>query len=339
MSLSAEPLALPLKTPWRIAHGTSKSRTNALVRLDGGLGEGALPPYSPYRVEDVQAYVEALDADALLTAGSLNEALDALPPGPPPARTALDLALHDRWGQALGHPLYRLWGLNPLGAPISSVALSIPEDEADLRAALQRFDGFPLFKLKVGTGDLARDEAIVRMAHAATSAQLCIDANAAWSVDDAATILPRLAGYDLLFIEQPLPKANAASWHALRRRLPNGMPPLIADESVQTADDVLALAGAADGVNLKLVKHGGLRNTRRLIELARAVDLQVMIGCMIESSVALTAAAHLAPLADYLDLDGMLHLTADPFEGVRLDRGQLVLPDRPGLGCVERWHV
>jgi L-alanine-DL-glutamate epimerase-like enolase superfamily enzyme len=335
MSLSVEPLLLHLKTPFRIAHGTSTTRQNVLVRLGDGVGEGALPPYYPYDFADVRAYLEALDADSLLADPFvLEDALDHLPPGPAPALAAIDIALHDHWAKQLGYPLYQLWGLNPARAPVSSVTLSIPDDEEHLRRQIQDFADFPILKLKLGAGDIAKDEAIVRAARRVTDAQICVDANGAWSVEEAAVIIPRLAGYNVQFVEQPLGVDPHEDWLRLRERLPADAPPLFADESIQTASDILALRGAIDGVNLKLTKAGGLRGTRRLLTLARSLGLQVMLGCMIESSVALTAAAHLAPLVDYADLDGYLLLAHDPFRGVTMDRGRIQLPTSPGLGCI-----
>ncbi|MFQ5568517.1 MAG: mandelate racemase/muconate lactonizing enzyme family protein [Rhodothermales bacterium] len=338
MEFSFSSLELTLNTPFRIAHGTSTTRTNVLLRFGDGVGEGALPPYYPWRFDEVRAYLEAIDPDRLLGKDplALEDALDRLPPGPAPAHSAIDLALHDHWGKQLGLPLYCLWGLSPTQAPPTSITLSIPEQLDDLPHTIQAFDGFPILKLKLGTGSLERDEAIVRTAREVTDAQLCVDANSAWSIEDAARIIPRLARYDLLFIEQPLPPDTHDAWRQLRRRLPDKVPPLIADESIQTAADVLALADIVDGINLKLTKAGGLRATRRLMSLARALNLKVMLGCMIESSVALTAAAHLAPLADFADLDSYLHLADDPFDGVTVEQGRLVLPDRPGLGIVDR---
>lgn len=338
MHYSVEPLELRLKSPFRIAHGTSTTRTNVLVRLGDGVGEGALPPYYPYTFADVKAYLESLDPDALIGDDplALEDALDQLPPGPAPARAAIDIALHDHWGRQFNQPLYRLWGLNPARAPLSTITLPIPENLDALPAQIQALAAFPILKLKLGTGDPARDEAIVRIARQSTGAPLCVDANSAWSLDEAARIIPRLAAYDLLFVEQPLPQNDPDDWLRLRRRLPENKPPLIADESIQSARDMLALAGAIDGVNLKLAKAGGLRETRRTIMLARTLGLRVMLGCMIESSVALTAAAHLAPLVDFADLDGYLHLANDPFTGMTMEQGRIGVPDRPGLGVVER---
>jgi L-alanine-DL-glutamate epimerase-like enolase superfamily enzyme len=338
MKISVEPITLHLKTPFRIAHGTSTARHNVLVYAGEGVGEGAIPPYYTHTQADVVAYLESLDLDALLGEDVLapEHALDRLPPGPAPARCALDIALHDHWAKQLGQPLYRLWGLNPTHAPLSTFTLSIPEDLEELLARVQAAEGFPLLKLKLGTGSLDSDEAIVRLVRQETDARLCVDANCAWSVEAAAHIIPRLAAYDLLFVEQPIPATDVTDWHRLRRLLSGDLPPLVADESVQQASDILALAGGADGINIKLSKAGGLREARRMVTLAQTVGMGVMLGCMVESSVGITAAAHLAPLVDWADLDGNLNLLNDPYVGTRMVAGKLPLPPGPGLGVRRR---
>lgn len=338
MQLTVEPITLHLRTPFRIAHGTSTTRQNVLVHLADSVGEGAPVPYYGYSQAEAVAYLQSLDPHALLGDDplALEESLDRLPPGPAPARAAIDIALHDHWARQLGQPLYRLWGLNPLHAPLSCFTLSITRDEDELRRRVQAAEGFPILKLKLGTGDLGADEAIVRLVRQETDAQLGIDANSAWSVSEAASIIPRLADYRLLFIEQPIPRGDIEDWHRLRRRLPHDLPPLLADESVRLPADILALAGAADGINIKLTKAGGLREARRMIALARTLDMQVMLGCMIESSVGITAAAHLAPLADFADLDSTLHLASDPYVGVKVEGGRLYLSQASGLGVVRR---
>lgn len=340
-ALTVEPITLKLKTPFRIAHGTSTARHNVLVHLGDGVGEGSVMPYYAHTQADVVAYLQSLDAEVLLGSDplGLEDALDRLPPGPAPARAAIDIALHDHWARQLSHPLYRLWGLTPSRAPLSSLTLSITEDEAELRRRVQAAAGFPILKLKLGTGNLEIDEAIVHQVRQETDARLCVDANSAWPVDQAAYLIPRLAEYDLLFIEQPIPATKVEDWHRLRRLLPNDLPPLIADESVQQAQDIQALVGAADGINIKLAKAGGLREARRMIALARSVGMQVMLGCTIESSVGITAAAHLAPLVDFADLDGNLDLANDPYIGVKLEKGRLHLPPGPGLGVKRRYPV
>jgi L-alanine-DL-glutamate epimerase-like enolase superfamily enzyme len=336
--LIVEPITLKLKTPFRIAHGTSVARDSVLVHLGDSVGEGPIMPYSGYTQAEVVAYLQNLDLDMLLDEAplALADALDRLPPGPAPARSAIDIALHDFWARQLGHPLYRLWGLNPARIPLSSITISIPEDEAELRQQAQAVADFPIIKLKLGTGNLKTDETIVRVVREETPARLCVDANSAWSVEEAARIIPRLAVYDPLFIEQPVHQDDVEDWHRLRALLPNNGPPLIADESVQQASDIPALLGAADGINVKLAKAGGLQAARRMITLARTLGLQVMLGCANESSVGITAAAHLAPLVDFADLDGNLNVANDPYLGVRMEQGKLRLLQRPGLGVTRK---
>ena len=338
ITLSANPLPLRLHTPFRIAHGTSAERTNVLVRLGDGVGEGALPPYYPTTLGEALAYLRSPDVERWRGTTDVlapEHLLDRLPPGPAPAKAALDLALHDHWARSLGLPLYRLWGLDMGQAPPSSLTLSIPESEAELRADVRRHADLPVLKLKLGTGDVARDEAFVRIAREATGpdVRLGVDANGAWSVEEAADIIPRLTAYDLLYVEQPIAATDVQAWHRLHEALRTSeAPPLIADESVQGAASVFPLAGAADGINIKLTKAGGLREARRMVAVARALGMRVLLGCMVESAAGVTAAAHLAPLADFVDLDGHLDVRDDPFEGVRWERGRLALPDRPGLG-------
>lgn len=338
MQITAEAIRLELKTPFVIAHGTSTTRENVLVHLGTSVGEAALTPYYPTRPPDVLEYVQrpevadAMDRDIEF----LEDILEALPPGPPPAKAALDMALHDHWGKRLRQPLYRLWGLNPARAPISSITIGITQDEQEFRDKLRAVRNAPLIKLKLGSGNLLLDEALVRVAREESEAMLCVDANAGWTAEEALAIIPKIAGYRLLFVEQPVGHSDYEGWRTLKAGLPPEMPPLIADESVHSPFDVLQLYNAADGINIKLAKCGGLRKARRMIGLARSLKMKVMLGCMVESSVALSAAAHLAPLVDYADLDGNLDVTNDPFIGARWDDGLVIPPDRPGLGVLRR---
>ncbi len=337
MRISAEPIELHLRTPFRIAHGASTIRNNVLVHVDDGVGVAAVVPYYPAQVPDVVAYIDSPAVRAAFEEDLdyLEEALDRMPEGPAPARAALDMALHDLWAQRLGYPLYRLWGVNPVRAPLSTYTLGMA-DPNEFQQNLAEVSHYPILKIKLGTGSLAQDEALVRMAAESSPAKLCADANAAWSVEEALQIIPRLAQYNLLLIEQPLAQHNIDGWHELAKKLPDGMPPLIADESIHHSGDILRLAGAADGINIKLAKCGGLREARRMIALARSLGMTVMLGCMIESSVGITAAAHLAPLVDFADLDGNLTVMNDPYEGARWENGRVHLPDRPGLGVRRR---
>lgn len=333
---SVSPLPLPLRHAFRIAHGTSTQRTNALLEVGEGVGEAALPPYYPTTLDDVEGYIKALEPaleDIQVQAyPAVASFLKGLPEGPTPARAAVDMALHDILGKRLGVPLYVVLGIDPGTMPVSSYALPIPESRDDLMSMLSDVKDFPFLKLKIGSGDEAWDEDIVRITRSVFDGTLCVDVNARWPIPTAVDLIGRLSDCGLAFIEQPIPSKDIDDWHLLRRLVPGCTTPLIADESVQGKEDVIALAGAADGINIKLAKCGGILAARELITLARSLDMTVMIGCMIESSVAMTAAGHLGPLADFLDLDGPMHLANDPFEGLRFNKGIITLPDRPGLG-------
>ncbi len=250
-------------------------------------------------------------------------------PRSPAARAAIDIALHDVWGKRLGQPLYRLLGLNPQRAPETSFTIAI--DEPEWMAQRARESGMPIIKIKLGGGD---DEAIVRAIRAATAARLRVDANAGWTREQAAALIPRLAQYDVEFVEQPLPAGDVEGLRWLRARNPGA--PIFVDESVKTARDVAAHAGAVDGVVIKLMKSGGIREALRAIAVARALDMRVMMGCMVETSIGVTAAAHIAPLCDYADLDGPLLIANDPYAGLRYESARLALPDAPGLGVALR---
>jgi L-alanine-DL-glutamate epimerase-like enolase superfamily enzyme len=238
---------------------------------------------------------------------------------------AIDVALHDLAGQRLGIPLYQFFGLNPARVPETSFTIGI--DKPEVMAARARESGLPILKIKVGTGD--EDVARIRAIRSATQARLRLDANAGWTREQAAELVPQLAEYDVEFIEQPLARED---WEGLRWLKSRVNVPIFADESAQTERDLPKLAGAIDGVVIKLMKAGGLRGALRTIAVARALDLKIMLSCMVESSVGVTAAAHIAPLADYCDLDGPLLIANDPFVGLRYDGAKIILPDAPGLG-------
>lgn len=339
MTIVGQRMSLVLRTPFKISYGATTVRENVLVRLDDGthtaLGEAAVVPYYHETAERVLAYladpqvIEAVGGDALL----LEDMLNTLPLGESSAaRAGVDIALHDLWGKTLGQPLYRLWGLNPARCPASSFTVSIPDDEAQYRERLRGLRDYAVLKLKLGSGSWETDLGLVQTARREYGGQLCVDANNAWSPDDALKIIPQLGELGVMFVEQPVARADYNGWRTLRARLPVDSPPLIADESVQGVESIFPLAGLVDGINIKLAKCGGLRPARRLIALARSFGMKVMIGCMVESSIAVTAAAHLAPLADYADLDANLLIANDPYRGVQMVAGQLTLPDGPGLG-------
>jgi len=325
MTLSYEPLTLNLRTPFRIAHGVSEQRHNVAVHTGDGLGEAAAVAYYGETQPKIMAYLAAVADRIGDDPFALEDTLNALPPGSQAARAAIDLALHDRWGKTLGQPLYRLFGLTPDRLPLTSFTIAM--DEPEVMAERAKASGLPIIKIKLGGAD---DEAMVRAIRSATTAKLRVDANAGWTREQAAELIPRLAQYDLEFVEQPLPVGDIEGLRWLRS-LKLGAP-IFADEPIKTARDVVVHAGAIDGVVIKLMKTGGLREALRAIAVARAHDLQIMISCMVESSIGVTAAAHIASLCDYADLDGPLLIANDPYHGVRYDGARLIVPDAPGLG-------
>ncbi len=330
MRITTEPFDLHLRTTFTIATSSTNVRHNLLVRVDEGLGEAPIVPHyheTPQGVMDYIAQVAPLLGDDPF---QLEDILARLRPahtgGPTSAAgyAAIDVALHDLIGKRMGVPLYKLFGLNPARVPETSFTIAI--DQPEVMAARAQESGLPILKVKVGAGD---DVASVRAIRGATSARLRLDANEGWTREQAATLIPQLAECDIEFIEQPLVRED---WEGLRWLKARVSVPIFADESAQTERDLPKLAGAIDGVVVKLMKTGGLRGALKTIAVARALDLKVMLSCMVESSVGVTAAAHIAPLADYVDLDGPLLIANDPFVGLRYEGARIFLPDAPGLG-------
>jgi len=334
MQLKCEPISLVLETPFRIAHGTSYTRENVLVRISDGEHEGygeAAPVRQHHETQaEVLDYLAAvsLPDDPFL----LEDILSGLPPGPRSARAAIDIALHDLVGKKLGFPLYRLFGLNPTRAPQTSYTIGIGAPDEVQERARAVAGRFSILKIKPGR-DLAASIEPARAIRAVSDARLVADANCAWTVEQARRIIPLLADLGLEWIEQPLPEEDLDGLRRVRQASPL---PIFADEPVRAACDIPRLVGCVDGVSIKVMKAGGLREAYRAIAVARAHGFQVMLSCMVETSVGITAAAHLAPLVDWADLDGNLTVTNDPFLGVRVDGGRLVLPAGPGLGVSPR---
>jgi len=327
LKLGCEPITLDLRTTFRIAHGASDQRYNVIVHLEEGLGEAAAVSYHGESQEGIMAYLAGI-ADLIAQRDDPNlieETLSRLPTGSQAARAGVDLALHDLWGKRLGQPLYRLLGLNPNAIPETSFTIAIDTPEAVAQRAAE--SGWPILKIKLGGPD---DLACVAAIRQATSARLRVDANAGWDRAQAAALIPRLVEFGIELVEQPLPKGDIDGLRWLRSQ--NYGVPILADESIKTARDVALHAGSVDGVVIKLMKTGGIREALRAIHTARALDMQVMIGCMVETSLGVTAAAHLACLCDYVDLDGPLLIRNDPFQGIQYSGAYIQLNDRPGLG-------
>ncbi len=229
-------------------------------------------------------------------------------------------------GQALNVPLYRYFGLNPANTPITTFSIGIDTPEIT-RQKVREAEAYPVLKIKVG---LKSDEETVAAVRSVTNKPLRVDANEGWRDKETALRKIRwLESQGVEMVEQPMPAAMIEETRWLRSRV---NVPLFADEVCLRSGDIPKLAEAYDGVNIKLDKSGGVLEAWRMIQIARAVGLKTMLGCMISSSVSVTAAAHLSPLVDYADLDGNLLIENDPYIGVRVEKGKLVLPSGPGLG-------
>jgi L-alanine-DL-glutamate epimerase-like enolase superfamily enzyme len=329
MNLTWEPITLDLKTTFRIAHGASEQRHNVLVYLGEGIGEAAGVPYlgesQTVILDYLNSVVEHFKDDSI----EIEKSLEALPLGSSSGRAALDIALHDLWGKRQGIPLYQLLGIRLEQTP--STSLTIAMDHPEKMAQKAKRSGWPIIKIKLGSAD---DEAIVRSIREETDAAIRVDANASWTREQADRLIPRLAEYGLELVEQPLIVGDIEGLRWLRDRNPGVK--IFADESIRSPQNVIDHAGAVDGVVIKLMKSGGIRSAMQMIEIARSFDMQIMLSCMVESSVGVTAAAHLASLCEYIDLDGPLLIRNDPYQGVLYRGAKLVLPEGPGLGVVRR---
>ena len=323
------PIELHLRTPFRLSRGSSTTRRNVVLELaaEGEIGRGEAAPIARYD-EDATSAAAALESMVarLEDAHAYGETGVRLAvPGQRAAQAAFDAALHDLAGKRLGVPMRELLGLmrRPLPPTSWTIGLDpIPEALAKLAEA----SAFDVIKLKMGAdGDME----LLRAIRDSTKQALRVDANEGWTYDGALARLPELAKLGVEFVEQPLPAAQLDAIRELRRQSPL---PFVADESVHDARDIPQLAGAFDGVNLKLAKCGGIAPARQLISTARAHGMKILVGCMIESSLGIAAALAVAPLADWLDLDGHLLVSDDPFTGIGFRDGRLVPSERPGLG-------
>ena len=337
LHMEAEFLELRTKHPFIIARGGRSDYRTIWVRLrddDGNEGWGEAAPSKFYgeTAESVLAalnvYVAGMPADpfdleeterAWASTLRINAA----------ARSALSAALHDLVGKRLGIPVYRLWGLDPAKAPKSTFTIGLDTPER-IRLKVAEAAEYPILKVKLGTED---DVEILRTIRDITDKEIRVDANCGWTVKRAIAMLPVLQEFGITVLEQPLPPHEIGGLAEITRR---ATIPVIADESCRTVEDIPPLVGAVDGINIKLAKCGSLREALRMIAVARAHGMMVMVGCMIESSLGITAAAHFTPLVDIVDLDGAALLSQDPFTGARIDGGQVTLPDGPGLGVRTR---
>ena len=336
MKLSHQTIELKPTHPFVIARGGYAHHRNVIVRVtdeDGleGFGEAAPNRYYGESVATVVAalgqfkpIVERAHPMALeSTEADLNRALR----GNASAKSAVSSALHDLVGKRLGLPVHRIWGLEPASTAQSSFTIAIAES-SELEKRVDEAREYPILKIKLGTD---RDMEIVRIVrNAAPEKRLRVDANAAWTPKQAVKMSDFLADQGVEMIEQPVAANDIEGLRFVRKR---SRLPVFADESCLVATDIAKLAGAVDGVNIKLAKCGSLREALRMVHTARALDMQVMAGCMIESSLGISAIAQIAPLLDFADFDGAALLSSDPFRGASIAGGVIRLSDGPGLGA------
>jgi L-alanine-DL-glutamate epimerase-like enolase superfamily enzyme len=333
LSLSTSILELPLVHPFTIARGSEVSARTVLFRLSWngleGLGETA--PIARYNesAETVTAFFEKQPPrgdDPYLLDDLLSDDI------PPAARCGLDVALHDMIGKDCGQPLYRLLGLNPEETPLTSFTIGIGDPETTLRKVAE-LGTHPVMKVKLGAGSRASQIETIESIRSKYSGTIRIDANEGWSAEEAVDFLRELERFGIEFCEQPIPAGHPEQLRYVRE---HSAIPIVTDEDSRTAQDLPALIGCVDGINVKLVKTGGIRGALKMIHTARALKFKIMIGCMVESQILATAAAQLSPLADWADIDGPFLTKDDPFAGITYDRGKIVLPDGPGLGVREK---
>jgi L-alanine-DL-glutamate epimerase-like enolase superfamily enzyme len=339
LRLTHEILELETAHPFGIARGTQSTYRVVWVRLtdgDGDEGWGEASPSSFYG-ETADTVVAALGRLAPLLADADPFDLETIErtlwnslKGNAAARCAISAALHDLVGKKLGVPVWKLWGLDPAKAPLSSFTIGIDAPEVIIQKVIEA-DPYPILKIKVGSDD---DEAILQAVRTgAPDKPIRVDANCGWTAKQAIAALPMLMDYGVELIEQPLPPDDLEGLALVRSA---SELPIIADESCRTAADIPRLAGVVDGINIKLAKCGSLREALRMIAVARAHHLMVMVGCMIETSIGISAAAHFTPLLDIVDLDGAALLKRDPFTGASIAGGKVTLPTAPGLGVKRR---
>jgi len=323
---------LTLRETFQIARGAADEETVVVAELerDGivAYGEGAPVDYwgeTPEQIaEAIEADGPALVGDDLFAGAAIAARLRAWD-GPQGAKMALDGVVHDWLGKRLGQPLYRVLGTDRVTPPTSyTIGIDTVGGTAD---KVRRHPGYAVYKIKVGgPGDLER----LRAVRAETAARLRIDGNEGWDLETAKALTPELIALGVEFVEQPFPAADIESFVEYRQ-LPERLPVLI-DEGCKDLGSIPAIAMYADGIVIKLAKSGGIHEALRMIHAARALDLEVMLGCMIESELGISAAAQLGSLVDYIDLDGHLLISNAPFTGLGLEDGRLVLSDAPGLG-------
>ena len=334
MKLSWFPYELELQHTFTVASYSRNSTPGVQVRIDydglTGYGEASMPPYLGQTVQSVTSFLEKVDLGQFPDPLQMEDILtyvDSLSPGDTAAKAAVDIALHDLVGKIIGQPWYRIWGYDPAKAPSTTFTIGIDTPDVVREKTLECADKFNILKVKVG---LDNDEEMIRTIRQVTNLPLAVDANQGWT--DRSKALDEifwLHENGVVMVEQPMSVdcLDDIAWITERSPVP-----IFADESVQRVGDIPRLAGAFSGINIKLMKCTGMREAHKMVDVTRALGLKVMLGCMTETSCAVSAAAQLSPAVDFADLDGNLLISNDLFKGVEVVSGRLTLPDLPGIG-------
>ncbi len=321
-----------LKQTIRISHGATDDKEIVIANLDCGIGDAS--PVNNYResTTTIGDYIDKAAAvigdDPFKLEDTLNQ-LEHLAAYNFSAKAAIDIALHDLIGKRLGIPVHKMLGIAPRDNIATSYTISI-NDPDSVKKQVRDNPGYKVYKVKVG---VPNDIEMVAAVRDSTDAVIRVDANGGWSLKEAVQKIKLLQKYNVEFVEQPLHWKDFEGFKVLRRK---SELPIFADEGVMRAEDIAQYYGLVDGINIKLMKSGGIREAFKMISVARALQMKIMIGCMVETSVGISAAAQLAPLVDYVDLDGNLLLTDDPYDGIKAVNGYLKYNNKPGIGVDEK---
>ena len=336
LQLQFEPYELQLKHVFTVAAGSRKTTPVMLTTITWngttGFGEASMPPYLGESHQTATQFLSRVDLSGFSNPFLMEDILayvDQLAPGNYAAKASVDIALHDLVGKLMNQPWHRIWGLNPKSIPDTSFTIGIDKPETVIEKTREA-SAYRILKVKLGGGN---DKEMIRSVRSVTSVPLGVDVNQGWKDRrEALEMIHFLKEQNVIYVEQPMPKTapEDISWLTSNSPLP-----VIADEAVQTPADVNRMAGVYHGINIKLMKCGGMRAALTMAKMAKALGLKVMIGCMTETSCAVTAAAQLSPMADWADLDGNLLISNDPYKGIEIRDGKVIIPEQPGIGVTK----
>ncbi len=337
MKFSFKPYELELKHTFTVAEYSRNSTPDVLVQIeyDGiiGYGEASMPPYLGQSIKSVSEFLSKVNLEQFKDPFQIEEIhnyIDNIAPHNRAAKASVDIALYDIIGKITNQPIYKLWGLNPGKAPNSSFTIGIDKPDVvaiKTKEAMAMKENLKILKVKLGLGN---DKEMINTVRKYTDLPICVDVNQGWKdKKQALDMIHWLKEQGIVFVEQPLPKENIDDMAWLTENSPL---PTMADEAFQRLPDVAKFKGVYSGINIKLMKSTGLFEAHKMATVARALDMKIMIGCMTETSCAVSAAAQLAPMADWADLDGNLLISNNPYEGMKIINGKVTLNDLPGIG-------